>query len=121
MLGAPDDRATMEECPLARRGDDVRKQIVELFQGRPGWRLEPRTTPGATPLWCFVVNGKVEFSVAAEDGAIRLYVMDTDQEEVFSDVNELTAWLRLYRSEAMQEPARRPDGKTRVKKFFEWG
>ncbi len=40
-----------------------RTRSCDLLGGRPGWRLEPRSTPGATPLWCFVVNGKIEFSV----------------------------------------------------------
>jgi len=106
---------------VVRQADEARKQIVELFQGRPGWRLEPRTTPGASPLWCFVVDGRIEFSVAAEEGAIRLYVMDTDEEVVFAGVDELTAWLRASRADALQEAAAHPGGKTRVKKFFEWG
>ena len=106
---------------MVRQADEARKQIVELFQGRPGWRLEPRTTPGASPLWCFVVDGRIEFSVAAEEGAIRLYVMDTDEEVVFAGVDELTAWLRASRSDALREAAAHPGGKTRVKKFFEWG
>jgi hypothetical protein len=105
---------------MTRRNNEMRKQVVELFQGRPGWRLEPRTTPGATPLWCFVVNGKVEFSVTAEGGAIRLYVMDTDHEIVFEDLNDLTSWLRANRAEALQDTPPRPAGKTRAKKFFEW-
>ena len=105
---------------MTRRENEVRKQVVELFQGRPGWRLEPRTTPGATPLWCFVANGKVEFSVTAEGGSLRLYVMDTDQEIVFEDLDELRDWLRANRAEALQDAPTRPDGKTRVKKFFEW-
>ena len=105
---------------MARGADQARKQIVELFQGRPGWRLEPRTTPGATPLWCFVADGRVEFSVTAEGGSFRLYVMDTDQEIVFEDVDELRAWLWANRAEALQDAPTRPDGKTRVKKFFEW-
>jgi hypothetical protein len=95
--------------------------MVELLQGRPGWRLEPRTTPGATPLWCFVADGKVEFSVNAEGGAFRLYVMDADQELVFEDLDGLLAWLRTYRADALQPVPLRPDGKARVKKFFEWG
>ena len=101
--------------------DATRKQIAELLQGRPGWRLEPRTTPGATPLWCFVAEGKVVFSVTAEDGALRLYDMGSDREKVFADVPDLTSWLRAYRSDALQEAAPRPDGKTRAKRFFEWG
>jgi hypothetical protein len=105
---------------MTRRENEIRKQIVDLFQGRPGWRLEPRTTPGATPLWCFVANGKVEFSVTADGGSLRLYVMDTDQEIVFEDLHDLRAWLKANRAEALQDAPTRPDGKTRVKKFFEW-
>ena len=103
------------------RADPTRKQIVELFQGRPGWRLEPRTTPGASPLWCFVAEGKVVFSVTAEDASIHLYEMDSDREVVFRSVADLTTWLQAYRSDALQEAAQRPDGRLRVKKFFEWG
>jgi len=59
------------------RTNDMRQDVVDLLRGRPGWRLEPRTTPGASPVWCYVVGGQIEFSVAVEDGVIRLYVMDT--------------------------------------------
>ena len=96
--------------------------LVELIEGRPGWRLEPRSTPGATPVWCFVFAGKIEFSVTADVGSIRLYVMETDQEIVFKDADELMAWLRSNRAEALQEPASRsPGGKSRLRKLFEWG
>jgi hypothetical protein len=40
---------------------------------------------------------------------------------VFGDVHELTSWLRAYRSDALQDVPPRPDGRTRAKKFFEWG
>jgi hypothetical protein len=106
---------------MARGTHELRRQVTELFRGRPGWRLEPRTTPGATPLWCFVAQGKVVCSVTAEGGSLRLYDMDADREVVFAGVDELTSWLRAYRSDALQEAATRPDGRTRVKKFFEWG
>ncbi|HEY6427137.1 MAG TPA: hypothetical protein VIX84_07870 [Acidimicrobiales bacterium] len=106
---------------MARGAREARKQIAELFEGRPGWRLEPRTTPGATPLWCFVADGKVVFSVTAEGGSVRLYDMGSDRETVFADVHELTSWLRAYRSDALQDVPPRPDGRTRAKKFFEWG
>jgi hypothetical protein len=99
----------------------MRKDVVDLLGGRPGWRLEPRTTPGASPVWCYVVAGQIEFSVAVEDGVIRLYVMDTDQEVVLADADELTAWLQIHKAHALQEAPVRPDGKTRVKRFFEWG
>jgi hypothetical protein len=94
--------------------------IVELFGGRPGWRLEPRSTPGATPLWCFVFGGKIEYSVTVDADVINLYEMETDQEMVFRDADELTTWLSTHRPEALQEPASRPARKSRFRKLFEW-
>jgi hypothetical protein len=106
---------------MARRADRPRQQLVDLLRGRPGWRLEPRTTPGATPLWCFVANGRVEYSVTAEGGVIRLYIMDSDEEVAFRDSVGLTAWLQEHRPEAMLDAPVRPDGTKRARKFFEWG
>ena len=106
---------------MARRAGRPRQQLVELLRGRPGWRLEPRTTPGATPLWCFVANGRVVYSVTAESGVIRLYIMESDEEAAFRDTDGLTAWLQEHRPEAMQETSVRPEGRKRAKKFFEWG
>lgn len=106
---------------MARRAGQPRQQLVDLLRGRPGWRLEPRTTPGATPLWCFVDNGRIVYSVTAEGGVIRLYIMESDQEAAFRDVDGLTAWLQEHRPEAMQDVPVRPDGKKKkAKKFFEW-
>jgi hypothetical protein len=98
----------------------MRKELADLFGDRPGWRLEPRSTPGATPLWCFVFGGKIEFSVTAERDSITLYIMETDQELVFKDSDELTEWLRTHRAEAMREPEPRVQGKARRRRFFEW-
>jgi hypothetical protein len=106
---------------MARRADQPRQHLVDLLKGRPGWRLEPRTTPGATPLWCFVANGRVVYSVTAEGGVIRLYIMESDEEVAFRDVTGLTAFLQEHRPEAMQDVPDHPKGKKRAKKFFEWG
>jgi hypothetical protein len=95
-------------------------ELVDLIGGRPGWRLEPRSTPGATPLWCFVFGGKIELSVTVEGDTIRLYIMETDQEMVFKDADELTTWLRTHRVEALQEPQSRVPRKSRLRKLFEW-
>ena len=65
---------------MSERAGPTKNELVDLFGGRPGWRLEPRSTPGATPLWCFVVGGKIEFSVTRDRDGIHLYVMETDQE-----------------------------------------
>ena len=110
----------MAPPPLIMARDQSRRHLVDLLQGRPGWRLEPRTTPGATPLWCFVAGGRVVYSVSAEGGGLRLYVMESDQEIAFEDTDELAAWFREHRPEAMQEAPDRPDGKNRAKKFFQW-
>jgi hypothetical protein len=102
-------------------GGPSTNEILELLGARPGWRLEARSTPGATPLWCFVFNGKIEFSVTADGDAVRLYVMETDQEIVFDDGDGLMAWLRANRAEAVQEPpGPRAPGKSRFSRFTDW-
>jgi len=105
-------------------GSSGANEILELLGGRPGWRLEPRSTPGTSPLWCFVFNGKIEFSVSAEGGSIRLYVMDTDREIAFDDADALMAWLRTNRAEAALEPASPvadAPRKSRFRRLTEWG
>jgi hypothetical protein len=101
-------------------GGSTTNEILELLGDRPGWRLEPRSTPGSTPLWCFVFNGKIEYSVTADRSAVRLYVMETDQEIVFDNGDGLMAWLRANRVEAVQDPASRSERKSRFRKFTEW-
>jgi hypothetical protein len=98
--------------------------LVDLLVGRPGWRLEPRSTPGTTPLWCFVVNGKIEFSVTVDAGSLHLYVMETDQEIIFTDADALMAWLRANRAEAaldQEQPGQGPKRKSRFRRITEWG
>jgi hypothetical protein len=94
--------------------------LVNLLEGRPGWRLEPRTTPGASPAWCFVDEGAIEFSASVEGGVIHMYVMETDKELIFRNTDEMTRWLNEHRPHAMQEASTRPDGKTRIRKLFQW-
>jgi hypothetical protein len=108
------------ELSMKSGGGLSARDFEELFGLRPGWRLEPRSTPGAGPLWCFVVNGKIEFSVTADGGSIHLYVMDTDQELVFPDADALMAWFRANRAEAAQEPTERVPLKARGRRFMEW-
>ena len=105
---------------MDERVGPAKTELVDLFGGRPGWRLEPRSTPGATPLWCFVFGGKIEFSVTADSDSIRLYLMETDQEIAFKDADGLSAWLRSNRAEALLEPETRGPRKSRFRKFTEW-
>jgi hypothetical protein len=101
-------------------GRSLRKELVDLLQDVPGWRLEPQTTPGASPLWCFVADGKIEFSVIVEGSELLLYIMDTDQEVRFPDREALVAWLGEHRPDAMQDASPRTEGRQRVRRFFEW-
>ena len=101
-------------------GSPSTNEILDLLGGRPGWRLEPRSTPGTTPLWCFVLGGKIEFSVTVDDGSVRLYVMETDQEIIFKDAGGLMAWLRTNRAEAVREPVPSGTRKSRFRRFTQW-
>jgi hypothetical protein len=115
------------ELNMNDRAGPSRNELVDLLSGRPGWRLEPRLTPGSTPLWCFVSGGKIEFSASRDGHSIHLYVLESDQEMVFKDASECMLWLRTNRPEALQEPVSRPSGKSRLqkvssrlRKFGEW-
>jgi hypothetical protein len=101
-------------------GEDPINEFLDVLVGRPGWRLEPLSSPGSTALWCFVFNGKIEYSVTVEDGAIHLYVMETDQEIVFADADALMGWLRANRIEAVREPVPPGTRKRRFKRFTDW-
>jgi hypothetical protein len=100
--------------------DSFRKEIADLLGSLDGWRLEPRTTPGASPTWCFVSQGKVECSVSVEGSDVALYVMDTDEEFHFPTNDALQAWLGEHRPEALRQTPARPDRKGRARRFFEW-
>jgi hypothetical protein len=105
---------------MSKRTKQQRNDLMELVVGRPGWRLEPRTTPGASPVWCFVANGEIELSASADDGALHLYVMATDQEFVLQTAEDLSAWLERHRPEALSDRQISPSGKARMKGLFDW-
>ena len=105
---------------MARNSKNHREELAELVGQRPGWRLEPQATPGATPLWCYVDEGRIEFSVSTQGDLIRLYEMATDEEITFDDAEALTSWLRVHRSDALRDPPSRARGKARFRSFFEW-
>lgn len=98
----------------------LRKELVDLVGGLEGWRLEPQTTPGAAPLWCFLSDGKVEFSVSVEGSAIVLYVMENDEEMTFPSRDALVAWLAEHRPDTVRAAPARAERKKRARRFFEW-
>ena len=95
--------------------------MIELVKGRPGWKLEPRSTPGASPVWCYVVEERIVLSVRADDGAIQVWVMATDEEVELPDAGALSDWLQTYRADALGERPQRKRGKNRFRELFEWG
>jgi hypothetical protein len=46
--------------------------------------------------------------------------MESDEEIVFKDADELTTWLRTHRPEALREQASPSPRKSRFRKLFEW-
>jgi hypothetical protein len=94
--------------------------LADLFSNRPGWRLEPSSSPGGVPVWCFVAGGKVELSVTASVDSIHLYEMPTDRDITFGDTQELQEWLRTHRAEAMQEPVAPSSWRSRFRKLNNW-
>jgi hypothetical protein len=105
---------------MGREESKLRKELAELVGQRPGWRLEPRATPGASPLWCYMDEGSVELSVTVQEGNIHLYVMATDEEIVLDDAQALTSWIQMHRADTLRDAPAKPTGKARVRSFFEW-
>ena len=103
-----------------RRKDTSVNVLGDLLGKRPGWRLEPTSTPGAAPLWCFVFDGEIEFSVTAGRDSILLYEMKTDREIAFSQPEELATWFKTHRAEALRERPTRVSRRSRFRSLLEW-
>lgn len=98
----------------------LRTELAELVGERPDWRLEPLSTPGAAPLWCYGRQGQSEFSVTAEGAGIRLFTTGSDEEIMFDDAETLRVWLAEQRPDALQDPPVKLRGRARWRRFFEW-
>ncbi len=105
---------------MARHRTQHRKELSDLLAQRPGWRLEPQSTPGAPPLWCYTDDEPPEFSVSALEDGVLLRELSSEQVIRFADVEALTSWLRAHRPDALREPPTRLHGKARIRNFFEW-
>ena len=58
--------------------------------------------------------------MTVEEGSVRLYVMETDQDIIFDDAEGLMAWLRVNRAEALLEPEPPATKKSRLRRFTRW-
>jgi hypothetical protein len=105
---------------MARHRTQHRKELSELLAQRPGWRLEPQSTPGVAPLWCYTDGDRPEFSVSALEDGVLLRELSSEQEIRFADVEALASWLRTHRADTLREVPARPGGRARFRRFFEW-
>ena len=83
---------------MASRTSQLWKELSRLLQARRGWSLEPQTTPGADPLWCFGIGGHWQLAVGVEDGAVSVFHTDKDQEVIFADGVAFEDWLNANES-----------------------
>lgn len=72
------------------------------------------------PSWCYGDGRTIEFSVTGDPGALRLYVMATDEELTFPDGPALSAWLREHREDALRPAEVRVTGAGRWRSMFRW-
>ncbi len=83
---------------MAPRTGQLWKEVSRLLQARRGWSLEPQTTPGADPLWCFGTGGEWQLAVGVEAGAISAFLTAKDQEVNFADCGAFEEWLNANES-----------------------
>lgn len=75
--------------------DELFLAIGKRLEHRPGWSLEPSTTPGGPTSWCFDEHGRVLLSITVSDGVISAYLPEGDVEVQFADLEALSAWVSL--------------------------
>jgi hypothetical protein len=100
--------------------DDLRKEIAQLLNRRPGWTLQAVPTPGAPPVWCFGSERAIELSVTTDNGSIDMYVVDLNENMFFGTTGQLAAWLKTHKAEAMQDPKVDPIQRPGRRRFFRW-
>ncbi|MHB1783173.1 MAG: hypothetical protein ACYCTE_10905 [Acidimicrobiales bacterium] len=79
------------------------KQVVQLLERRPGWHLQARPSPGAPPAWCYGSASEVELTVTVERDAIRLYLVQTDEDVELESVSDLVAWLTAHKTGSLAD------------------
>ncbi|HLN17167.1 MAG TPA: hypothetical protein VK277_10515 [Acidimicrobiales bacterium] len=89
---------------MASRDDALWDELGRTFKQRPGWGLQPSSTPGAPPAWCFGKGGENDLMVSVDSGRVYVYVMETDRDFLFDTVEDLTRWLDANEAAALQGP-----------------
>jgi hypothetical protein len=67
-----------------------------MLHERSGWHLEPSTSPGGSPSWCLDPGGSVVLAASVIDGAVVLYLPESDEEVQLGSVDELASWLAAH-------------------------
>lgn len=99
---------------------DLWKAVDHLLGRRPGWRFQPRSTPGATPVWCFGPEADPVLTVSVDDGAIVVCPESGDPEVTLPGGDELFRWLSDHWPEALPEQRARATDKLRRGRLFRW-
>jgi hypothetical protein len=64
---------------------------------RPGWSLQPSSSPGIDPLWCFgpdTASGTdIQVTVSVVGSTVSIYLVEHDLEFVVPDEDALATWV----------------------------
>ena len=88
--------------------EELWKEVDELFDHRPGWAFEARSSPGAPPVWRLGAESDPDLSVTVDGGSIQVTVIRTDFDVTLASVDQLVAWLDEYRPGSLPERKERP-------------
>lgn len=87
---------------MASHDDELTEAIAQLLGSRPGWSLQPSSTPGAPLAWCFGAGGEIDLAVEVDQGAIDVYRMEDDRDLRFATIEDLTNWLDANEATALK-------------------
>lgn len=88
---------------MAKRDKELWADLSSYLKRRKGWSLQPMSSPGAPPTWCYRSGAKISLQASVLRGAICVYVMEDDREVRFQTVEELANRLEGNRPAAPPE------------------
>ena len=100
--------------------DDLREEIAQLLRRRPGWTRQAVPTPGAPQVWCFGSGSATELAVTTGNGSIDVYVVNVDENVTLGTTDQLVAWLKTHKAEALQAPREGVIHRLKRGGFFRW-